>query len=142
MHDVGVAQLVDVRHFPRSRRNPQVNKEVLERELPARGIAYFWEGETLGGFRTGGYQAYMTTPGFAQGIARLEHLVDQAPTAIMCAEIVWFRCHRRFIAREMAARGYRVTHIVSRGKPGYEEPLPGHTNPTYNSNAMIGRDTR
>lgn len=142
MHDVGVTQLVDVRHFPRSRRNPQVNKEVLERELPARGIAYFWEGETLGGFRTGGYQAYMTTPGFAQGIARLEQLVDQAPTAIMCAEIVWFRCHRRFIAREMAARGYRVTHIVSRGKPGYEEPLPGSSNPTYNSNAMIGRDTR
>jgi uncharacterized protein (DUF488 family) len=42
----------------------------------------------------------------------------------MCAEVVWFRCHRRFIAREMAARGYRVTHIVARGKPGYDEPLP------------------
>ena len=124
LRDFGVKQLVDVRHFPRSRRNPQVNQEVLERELPARGIAYLWEGETLGGFRTGGYQAYMTTPAFAKGIARLEQLVDQAPSAIMCAEIVWFRCHRRFIAREMADRGYRVTHIVNRGKPGYEERLP------------------
>jgi uncharacterized protein (DUF488 family) len=66
----------------------------------------------------------MATPAFAKGIARLEQLVGKAPTAIMCAEIVWFRCHRRFIAREMLARGYRVTHIVNRGKPGYEERLP------------------
>ena len=102
---------------------------MLARELPARGIAYYWEGETLGGFRTGGYEAFMSTPIFAQGIARLEGLVKQAPTAIMCAEIVWFRCHRRFIAREMAARGYRVTHIVNRGKPGYEERLPATTTP-------------
>lgn len=134
--------MIDVRHYPMSRRNPQFNRDHLEAELPAYGISYVWEGETLGGFRTGGYQAYMATPAFAKGIARLEKLVDQAPSAIMCAEIVWFRCHRRFIAREMAARGYRVTHIVNRGKPGYEEPLPGNSNPTYNSNAMIGRDTR
>lgn len=142
LQEHGIKQLVDVRHFPRSRRNQQVNQEVLEQELPARGIAYFWEGESLGGFRTGGYQAYMTTPAFAEGIARLEQLVDQAPSAIMCAEIVWFRCHRRFIAREMAARGYRVTHIVNRGKPGYEEPLPAGSVPTYNSNGMMGRRRR
>lgn len=130
LQEHGITQLVDVRHFPRSRRNPQVNQEVLARELPARGIAYYWEGETLGGFRSGGYQAYTSTPAFGQGIARLEQLVKQAPTAIMCAEIVWFRCHRRFIAREMAARGYRVTHIVNPGKPGYDEPLPAPTAPT------------
>lgn len=120
---------MDVRHFPRSRRNPQVNRETLERELPARGIAYFWEGETLGGFRPGGYRAYMRTPSFAEGIAQLEQMVEVGVTAIMCAEIVWFRCHRRFIAREMAARGYRVRHIVSPGKPGYDEPLPPDTQP-------------
>ncbi len=129
LRDVGVHQLVDVRHFPRSRRNPQVNKEVLETELPPRGITYFWEGETLGGFRPGGYQAYMSTPAFAQGIARLDEILQGGVTAVMCAEIVWFRCHRRFIARQMAARGYRVTHIVSPGKPGYEEPLPPDTQP-------------
>jgi uncharacterized protein (DUF488 family) len=131
-----------VRHFPRSRRNPQVNKEVLERELPARGIAYFWEGEALGGFRKGGYQAYMATDTFAQGLNRLERLLRKGPTAVMCAEIVWFRCHRRFIAREMAARGYRVTHIVNRGKPGYEEPLSGNGTATYNSKGMMGRRRR
>lgn len=124
LEDYGITQLVDVRHFPMSRRNPQFNRDRLEKDLPVRGIAYAWEGETLGGFRKGGYEAYMTTPTFAQGIARLEALAQRRPTAVMCAEVVWFRCHRRFIAREMAARGYRVTHIVARGKPGYDEPLP------------------
>jgi uncharacterized protein (DUF488 family) len=80
-------------------------------------------GEELGGFRTGGYERYMRSAAFAKGIRRLEELVAEATTAIMCAEIVWFRCHRRFIAREMAARGYPVTHIVHAGKQGYEESL-------------------
>jgi uncharacterized protein (DUF488 family) len=133
LRDNGVRQLVDVRHYPRSRRNPQVNQEALESALPESGIQYFWEGEALGGFRKGGYLDYMATPTFAAGLKRLEELAAQAPTAIMCAEIVWFRCHRRFIAREMAARGYRVTHIVNRGKPGYDEPLPPDTQPTYHS---------
>ena len=93
-------------------------------------MTYFWEGERLGGFRPGGYQAYMRTPSFAQGIARLEEILQGGVSAVMCAEIVWFRCHRRFIARQMAARGYRVTHIVSPGKPGYDEPLPPDTQPS------------
>jgi uncharacterized protein (DUF488 family) len=129
LQENGVKQLVDVRHYPRSRRNPQVNREALERELPKRGIDYFWEGETLGGFRKGGYQAYMGSASFAEGLDRLERLLAKGPTAIMCAEIVWFRCHRRFIAREMAVRGYRVTHIVNPGKAGYEESLPPDTQP-------------
>lgn len=128
LNDYGITQLVDVRHYPRSRRNPQFNLEALERELPARGIAYTWN-EDLGGFRKGGYQAYMATPAFARGLDRLEGLLTRGPTAIMCAEIVWFRCHRRFIARQMVACGYRVTHIVTRGKPGYDEPLPADTQP-------------
>jgi uncharacterized protein (DUF488 family) len=130
LQDFGITQVVDVRHFPRSRRNPQFNREALETELPARSIHYVWEGDSLGGFRPGGYVAYMSTPTFANGLTRLEALVTQRPTAIMCAEIVWFRCHRRFIGRQMVARGYRVRHIVSRGKPAYEEPLPADTHPT------------
>ena len=129
LNDYGITQLVDVRHYPRSRRNPQFNLEALERELPSRGIAYAWD-EGLGGFRKGGYQAYMATPAFAGGLDRLERLVKRRPTAIMCAEIVWFRCHRRFIARQMVARGYQVTHMVMRGKPGYEEPLSPYSQPT------------
>ncbi len=119
----GVSQLVDVRHYPRSRRNPQFNAESLARELPLHGIAYVFLGEDLGGFRQGGYQAWMASEAFLGGLARLEQLAAQRTTAIMCAETVWFRCHRRFIARELVARGYRVTHIVRVGKPAYEEPL-------------------
>ena len=129
LKDFGIAQLVDVRHYPRSRRNPQFNFEALERELPPRGIAYIWD-EGLGGFRKGGYLLHMTTPEFAQGIERLEALMNRRPTVIMCAEIVWFRCHRRYIARQMVTRGYGVTNIVTRGKPGYDEPLPAGTQPT------------
>ena len=110
----GIDQLVDVRHYPRSRRNPQANFKVLETELPAAGIRYVWEGEDLGGLRDGGFRAYMTTPRFASGIRRLVRLADQAPTAIMCAEASPAACHRRFIAREMTARGYRVRHIGTR----------------------------
>ena len=130
LKDFGIAQVVDVRHFPRSRRNSQFNREMLAADLPAKQIAYAWEGETLGGFRPGGFAAYMSSAAFAEGLVRLETLVTREPTTIMCAEIVWFRCHRRFIARQMVARGYRVRHIVTRGKPVYEEPLPADTHPT------------
>jgi uncharacterized protein (DUF488 family) len=118
----GVKQVVDVRHFPRSRRNPQFNLEALERELPARGLSYVWMGDSLGGFRKGGYLPYMDTPEFAAGISRLEELAERQLTSIMCAEIVWFRCHRRFIARRLVALGHPVTHLVSPGKRVYPEP--------------------
>lgn len=122
-----ITQLVDVRHYPRSRRNPQFNREALEGELPGRGIHYVWMGDDLGGFRPGGYQAWMETEDFRRGLARLEALAARQTSAIMCAETVWFRCHRRFIARELVARGYRVTHIVRVGKQAYEEPLSAET---------------
>lgn len=123
----GVTQPADVRRYPRSRRNPQFNGESLARELPHLGVAYVWLGEDLGGFRPGGYEAWMSSQAFARGLAQVEERAAEATTAIMCAETVWFRCHRRFIARELVARGHRVTHIVGVGKRGYEEPLPVDT---------------
>jgi uncharacterized protein (DUF488 family) len=119
----GITQLVDVRHYPRSRRNPPFNAEALARELPLRGVTYVWLGEELGGLREGGYPAWMEREPFQRGRARLEQLAAQQPTTIMCAETLWAGCHRRFIARELAARGYRVTHLTHVGKPGYDEPL-------------------
>lgn len=123
----GITQLVDVRHYPRSRRNPQFNTESLAAELPRRGVTYVWLGEELGGFREGGYEAWMESDDFQRGLARLEQLATQQPTAIMCAETVWFRCHRRFIARKLVSRGYAVTHILAVGKPAYEEPWSSDT---------------
>jgi len=120
----GVTQLVDVRHFPRSRRNPQFNLDALTAELPRQGITLVWLGEDLGGLRPGGYQAWMATAVFQRGLAQLEELCQRQVTAVMCSETLWVRCHRRFIARHLVAHGYRVTHLLQVGKDGYEEAAP------------------
>jgi uncharacterized protein (DUF488 family) len=125
----GITELVDVRRYPQSRRNPAFDRERLGRELRRRGIQYRWEGDDLGGIREGGYWTYMTTPTFAAGLLRLDRLARKAPTVIMCAEASPAACHRRFIAREMTARGYRVQHIGTRSKPTYAQPLPADTQP-------------
>lgn len=118
----GVTRLVDVRRFPRGKRQPHLARESLARALPALGIEYRWMGERLGGFRSGGYEGYTGTDEFRLGVDELEVVARQVPTALMCAEIVWFRCHRRFIARAMAERGWRVTHLVDEAKAYEEEP--------------------
>lgn len=111
----GIELLIDVRHFLLSRHNPQFNKELLEQELPRHGMAYQWI-ECLGGFRKGGYISYMKTRHFNDEVGALAELSKRQKTAIMCAEIVWFRCHRRHIADALASRGFRITHIIEAGK--------------------------
>lgn len=107
----GVERLVDIRHFPSSRHNPQFNKAELERILPQYGIEYLTL-EALGGYRTGGYQAYMTTEEFRRGIEALERLATEKATAYMCAELKWWRCHRRHVSDVLAARNWRVVHLL------------------------------
>eukprot|EP00887_Chlorella_sp_A99_P006451 scaffold3.g6451.t1 len=119
----GVRLLVDVRTVPRSRTNPQFNKDELPAELEARhGLAYEWLGKELGGKPAQAQQrdpaAQRGTPAFAAGLARLLALAGQrGPVAIMCAEVVHFSCHRRMIADALAARGVVVQHIGAPGKP-------------------------
>jgi uncharacterized protein (DUF488 family) len=120
----GITQLVDVRHYPRSRRNPQFSLEALAGELPRHGIALVWLGEDLGGLRPGGFRAWMATAAFQRGMAQLERLAQEQPTAIMCSETAWVRCHRRFIARELLERGYRVTHLSQVEQEGDDEQAP------------------
>lgn len=120
----GITQLVDVRHYPRSRRNPQFNAEALAAELPRLGITVVWLGEDLGGLRPGGYQAWMATAAFQRRLAQLEELAQRQVTAFLCSETLWVRCHRRFIARQLVARGHRVTHLSQVGKEGDEERSP------------------
>ncbi len=108
----GIQRLVDIRHFPASRYNPQFNKEPLAAALAAAGIEYLWL-EALGGYRKGGYLAYMETPEFASGLAELERLAHERPTAFMCAEIKWFQCHRRRVSDVLWQRGWRVLHIFT-----------------------------
>src|SRR5580658_3124913 len=113
-----IATLVDIRAFPMSRRLPHFNRESLEVELPKHGIAYVWMKE-LGGRRkkirddspnTGlrndsfrNYADYMLTPEFGQAVARLLELAERGNAAIMCAERMYFQCHRMLVSDYLAA---------------------------------------
>jgi len=118
----GIELVADVRSFPVSRKNPQHNREVLSEALARSGIAYEWLGESLGGYRKGGYEAHMQTPRFAEGLARLESLAAEKATAIMCAEKLFFRCHRRHIADALVRRGWRVVHIFDERRAQPHKP--------------------
>jgi len=122
--------LVDVRSFPGSRRYPHFNKEDLCTSLTAVGIDYVHMPE-LGGRRKTrpdspnvawrnesfrGYADYMETNAFTEGIDRLLEFARERRTAIMCAEAVWWRCHRSLIADYLKADDVTVTHILSEGK--------------------------
>jgi uncharacterized protein (DUF488 family) len=126
----GIRTLVDVRSFPMSRRLPHFNRESLEVELPKHGIAYIWM-EELGGRRkkirndspnTGlrndsfrNYADYMLTPEFEQAMNRLIALAEEGRTAYMCAERMYFQCHRMLVSDWLVAHGHEVLHIVDAG---------------------------
>jgi len=132
----GCTTLVDVRRFPGSKRYPQFNKEELARSLREDGIGYEHFPE-LGGRRKArkdsrntawrnesfrGYADHMETAEFANGIARLQKMADRdGATAIMCAEAVWWKCHRSLIADYLKADGVAVIHIIDASKA---EPHP------------------
>jgi uncharacterized protein (DUF488 family) len=125
-----ISQLADVRSFPGSRRNPQFGREELERSLTANGIAYRWMKDLGGrrrfradsphtGWRVEGFRAYadyMDTPAFATALDELIQLARKAPTAYMCAERLWWQCHRRLISDALTVRGLEVLHILDAHK--------------------------
>jgi len=123
----GIRQLVDVRTIPKSRRNPQFGQDQLPASLEIHGIRYIHQ-PGLGGLRharkdsinTGwknasfrGYADYMQTPAFGDSLTKLIETAAMAPTVIMCAEAVPWRCHRSLIADALAARGIEVQHIFT-----------------------------
>ncbi|MCR4428403.1 MAG: DUF488 domain-containing protein [Caldiserica bacterium] len=107
----GIEAVADVRRFPTSRFD-HFKKELIRELLEKEGISYFYLGEELGGFRKGGYEAYTRTEDFQSGLRRLVEIASLKRTAIVCAERFPWRCHRRFIARELALRGWEVIHIL------------------------------
>ena len=106
----GVRIAVDVRRFPKSR-FPHFSQQELRRALQEAGFDYHWLGDLLGGYRKGGYEAYMRTPEFEEGIRRLKDLATQGPTAYFCCERLPWRCHRRFITRRLRQEGCEVVEI-------------------------------
>lgn len=108
----GVRTVADVRRFPRSIRYPHFGGDALTDLLGTAAAAYAWLGDDLGGYRVEGYPAYRETGPFLRGLTRLEVLARGSPTAILCAERLPWRCHRRFIATALRLRGWEVVHIL------------------------------
>ena len=125
-----IVQLIDVRRFPGSRKFPHFNKEHLESVIPENNIRYVHL-ENLGGRRKihpdskntvwrhpsfQGYADYMETPEFEQAIEVLKKLALERPSAIMCSEAVWWRCHRSMIADRLKEENWQVLHILGKNQ--------------------------
>jgi uncharacterized protein (DUF488 family) len=138
----GVTRIADVRRFPHSRRHPQFDIAALAAELPGHGVDYRhlpalggrrrpdpdspnggWEVEA---FR--GYADYALTGEFATALDELCALARERPTAVMCAEALWWRCHRRLIADRLTVAGWAVCHIGAGGGLA-EHALPEFATP-------------
>ena len=133
MQAAGVRQVIDVRTVPRSRANPQFNFDALGDELAPWQIGYGRVAE-LGGLRGRSrgvapdvngywqnrsfhnYADYALSPEFEHGLDQLVATASEQPTAIMCAEAVWWRCHRRIIADYLLLRGSSVIHLMGEGR--------------------------
>lgn len=119
--------LVDVRHYPGSRKFPQFNKENMKVVLPENGIEYQHliglggrrkvnhnsknDGWRLDSFR--GYADYMETEEFKKALNDLKNMAMQKPTAFMCSEAVWWSCHRSLISDILKVEGWKVMHIMN-----------------------------
>lgn len=127
----GIQCLADIRLMPKSRRHPHFAKEALSVLLPGAGIAYRHFPD-LGGMRRPradspntawrvatfrGYADYMATEPFKRSLEALLLFAEGGRTAVMCAESVWWQCHRRLLADALVVRGVAVFHILSAAAP-------------------------
>ena len=133
LREAGVRVLTDVRSAPGSRRHPQFGQSALASSLAAADIEYVHL-RGLGGRRDAaadsphvalkvdafrGYADHMTSTEFAADYARLVSIARDKTTAFMCAETLWWRCHRRMLSDRLAADGWEVVHLIA---PGKSEP--------------------
>jgi uncharacterized protein (DUF488 family) len=127
----GVKRVIDIRTIPRSRHNPQFNRDTLGPAMRKSGVAYVHL-KKLGGLRHAkqdsgnlgwhnagfrGFADYMETPEFAAGLARAIKLAEAKPSALTCAEAVPWRCHRSLVADALVVRGIQILDIVSASPP-------------------------
>lgn len=112
-HDIGT--VVDVRRVPKSK-IAVFTRANLEGLLKSEEIGYYYLGEELGGLRKGGYAEYIHTDAFRSGIDKLESLAADRLAVIICAERFPWKCHRKWISRELHKRGWLVEHIIEKGK--------------------------
>ena len=111
----GIDRVIDVRSFPKSK-IPAFTRAYLSNMLQREGLQYLHLGRELGGLRKGGFDAYTSTDEFRSGMDRLEEIASVGTAVIICAERFPWKCHRRWIARELHRRGWKIEHIIDKGK--------------------------
>ena len=135
----GIETVVDVRRYPGSRRHPQFGREPMEGWLAGAGLGYRWL-PALGGRRAAaagspnvalrnpqfrGYADHMAGEEFRQGCAELLDLARSTAAAVLCAESVWWRCHRRLLADHLVlVAGVEVEHVLPDGRLAAHSPTP------------------
>jgi len=141
LKEFGICLVADIRRYPSSRKFPHFNRQVLCRLLAAENIEYLWL-ETLGGRRhtrknkdstnTGlkspgfrNYADHMATDEFSLAVKELLSVAARTPTAVMCAEKFYWKCHRRLLGDYLVAQSVEVVHIVGPGKASSHELTPG-----------------
>ena len=125
----GIEAVADVRRFPGSRKHPQFGGPALAASLAAQGIDYAWLAK-LGGRRRDdpgaqqlgwrnssfrSYAAFMWSEEFAEGLVELANMAQAMPTAVMCSELLWWRCHRALISDALRFLGFDVVHVMREG---------------------------
>jgi uncharacterized protein (DUF488 family) len=131
-----IETVVDVRHFPTSRLFPHFKKEILEKFLKEKKIDYYHL-EKLGGYREGGYENYMKTKDFREGLEKLAEIAKIKRTAIICAERFPWKCHRVFISQELEKRNFKIIHIIEKEKIWEPKKEPKEIKPTCQKAKVI-----
>ncbi len=106
----GVKNGIDIRRFPKSRL-PHFCQEALKKALEDAGLSYHYLGDSLGGFRKGGYEAYMESSDFKNGFEKLKEIAQKELSAFFCCERFPWRCHRWFIAKKLKQEGFEVKNL-------------------------------
>jgi uncharacterized protein (DUF488 family) len=144
LRNARIQTLADIRSFPGSKRFPHFNKAALAASLQAAGIEYIHipalggrqphvilPGAVKAGNYLGSYIEYAQTQAFATGIDQLQQLAGEKRVAYMCAEVLWWQCHRSVVSDSLKANGWNVQHIMGIGKiqehyrPGREKEMQG-----------------
>ena len=117
--------VIDVRSFPTSK-FAHFKRESMNPSLGEAGFGYCYLGKELGGYRKEGYEAYTQTLPYLVGMELLERMSSRCRSAVLCAERLPWRCHRRFIGRSLQERGWEVIHIIDE-KRVWKERIPDGT---------------
>lgn len=139
LRQASVTVLIDIRRFPGSRRHPQFGREALAATVIGAGLGYEWQGDTLGGRRShtphsrhtalrepafAGYADHMDGEPFRAAVEALVARAHVERPAVMCAETLWWRCHRMLVADALLLRGASVLHLLDVGHHQQHRPHP------------------